>query len=71
MFTFTEKDSSDGQGFVDLDPRMGSFVLWTHVTDVDSSGTVTGEQKLLSVDRFSPENFPELYDSGVVPAWLS
>lgn len=74
LFSFVSSDL-DVDGFVNLDPRMGSLAIWEQNSLPDESSPdkfkLNRVQRQLSIDEFSPENFPEIFEQVEVPDWLT
>ena len=69
MFSFTQLGSE--QDFVELDPRMGRLIIFEQDIQVDEDYNLTKEQVQFEVLPFIPENFPEYFDAGIVPDWMT
>ena len=59
------------ESFVELDPRMGSLIIFEQNVYYDDEHSFTNEQSAFEVETFSPENFPEYFEAGLVPFWVT
>ena len=69
LFSFSKAGSPNN--YIELDPRMGSLIIFEQSVLVDDEQNLTSKQSLFEVDTFSPENFPEYFDAGIVPFWVT
>ena len=69
LFSFTQIGSTEN--FIEIDPRMGRLIIFEQNIIVDEEYNLTKEQNLFDVQTFTPENFSEYFEAGVVPDWLT